>query len=477
MRVFISLLLFLFVSGFALNSAHAAPTKWKINKYIIVQQEPSAIRLPYSVEILLQEKRDIGEEKGLTTKQMRALEQYFVDVGNEYQRQGFLEPQIDTLTKTGDAFEIFVFDYPNENNGPARYGPICASVFFLPNADRYVRVDLSRILNGSKMATKAYDDIAHEMFHAIQQSYRLFKNNYNEKCELGGWITEATAEAVGADMALTLKKVKINEIKTGPRDYSKPLYVQHASGATQNRAYWTASLWRYLGEYVSNGQKFPQVKQNKRPDYRYLQKFFMKTIDRYNQEAELDWLDDNLDAQFGTNLTNIYSNFISSFAHYVPDRIGLSQKSYLKQVFGKCDQVTLTESITFVDTPRRKFSKVSAHCIEVIYTGGAKEIAVGIYLESDKKTVDSIQHIGVRYHDATGNKKIKVLPASRGSLSSGKSFSDWTFEDVPFARHGRSSNVFIISNIAKRASDTHANPNVSFRVSYATSEGDVSISK
>lgn len=474
MRIITYLFLFLFTLGAVSNSAHAAPTKWKINKYRIVQQDPTAIRVPYSVEVL---------KKGLTTAQMRALEQYFVDVGNEYQQQGFLAPQIDTLTKTGDAFEIFVFDYSDDET-PARYGPFCSGgvLFGVKHSveKRYIRLDLSRIYSGNSIAPITYDNIAHEMFHAIQRNYPLFKKDTEDRCKLGDWISEATAEAVGADMARVLKNVKLNEIKIGPRDYSKPLYVQHAIGATKFRAYWTASIWRYIGEYVSNGQKFPPVKQNKHPDYRYLQKFFMATIDRYTQEAELDWLDLNLDAQFGANLNNIYPNFITAFAQYVPERVGHTQKKYHNEVFGKCDQVTLSESVTFVDTPRRKFGKVSARCIEVIYTGSAPQIAIEVSLETDQKTVNSMRHVGVQYHDASGKKTVIVLPAISGSLPSGKIFNVWTFENVPFAQNGQSrvkSNVFVISNIAKKASDTHANPNVSFRVSYPTSEGNVSVSK
>ena len=169
MRIFISLISIFVIMSFGATSAFAQATKWPINKYKIVQQDPTKIRVPYSVEIL-------NGKKKLTSGQMRALEQYFAEVGKEYQRLGFLDPKIDTLTKSGDAFEIFVFDYPDVEGGSARYGPSCGGEVFagikhsVPK--RYIRLDLDRIYSGSNIAPRTYDNIAHEMFHVTQLTSR-----------------------------------------------------------------------------------------------------------------------------------------------------------------------------------------------------------------------------------------------------------------------------------------------------------------
>ena len=402
MRVFYNLSCLILSALLFAPNANAAPTKWKLNQYKVIQQAPGDTRHSDKEEAALQENRDFtGTVPGLTTKQMRALEQYFVAVGEEYQRQGFLEPKIDTLTKTGNAFEIYVFDYPDKGNGPARYGPSCASVFFLPNAKPYIRVDSSRVLKKDSLATKAYDNIAHEMFHAIQQSYPLFINDYDD-CELGSWITEGTAEAVGSDMALALKKVPINKIKMGPRDYSKPLYVKSNTGKTTNRAYWTSSFWRYIGEYKSNNKRYPPAKKGKSSDYRYLQTFFDRKIDSPDENSELDWLEDNLTETFRVKLANFYAHFTTTFAHYVPDRHSGIPTKFGNKIFQGCERVTLTADITSFDTAGRKFSNVSSRCIEVFYEGPENTIDIQIYLESNKKIVNSIQHIGVQYHTGSG---------------------------------------------------------------------------
>jgi hypothetical protein len=484
MRIYLGLFTIFLAAVFTASFASAAPTKWKINEYIIIQQAAGESRHSTLEETLLQGERNRGEIPGLTAVQIKQVEKYFADVGEEYQRLGFTEPQIDTVSD--GKFEIFVFDYA-ETVTPARYGPTCGGKilggFKHSIPDRYIQLDLSRIKKNERITSATYDNIAHEMFHAIQRGYPLFIQDTENGCILGDWITEATAEAIGADIARTLKKVKINEIKMGPRDYSKPLWVQYAKGATQNRAYWTSSLWRYIGEYISYGKSFPPSTQGKRADYRYLQDFFKKKIDTPNEANELKWLDQNLDDSLDINLASLYSNFVTTFAHYVPDRHQGNTQKHHEQIFDDCEKVNLTTFDTS-QVIQLDFKTVTARCIEVtIITSRpnapgiisenliAADIILGVSSSASSGSSDlrsSLQWAG--WKDSFDEIEMVHSRNGAGKLGQNSEESDvvsWAFTNVVTNEPA----IFVISNIANNVAGTAHQVDITMEISLAKNTG------
>ncbi len=499
MRIYLGLVFIFFAVVFTVPFAFAGPTTWKINEYKIIQQAPDESRNTEEAEATLQGKRnrgeilDLEEIPGLTDAQIKEVEQYFKDVGEEYKRLGFAEPQIDTVSD--GKFEIFVYNYPDvvkgKRNGPARYGPFCGgdSLFDIQYTTykSFIRVDLSRLYVNGTINPKRFDDIAHEMFHAIQAGYPLFVQDVETDCTLGGWIKEGTAEAIGADIARTLKKIKINKIKLGPRDYSKPLWVEKATGNTKNRAYWTSSLWRYIGEYISNGKSYPPSTQGKHADYRYLQDFFKKKIDTPNEANELQWLDQNLDENLDINLASLYSNFVTTLAHYVPDRhkdeIEDSVRKYHSKIFQGCKKVNLTtfDTSKFIQLD---FKTVTARCIEVtIITSKpnaadqisenliAADIILGVSSSASSGSSDlrsSLQWAG--WKDSFDEIEMVHSRNGAGKLGQNSEESDtisWAFTNVVTNEPA----IFVISNIANKVNNTAHKADITMEISLAKNTG------
>ena len=264
----------------------------------------------------------------------------------------------------------------------------------------------------------------------------------------------------------------------GPRDYSKPLYVKTKKGAERNRAYWTSSFWRYVGEYASNGKSFPPIEQNHRPDYGYLQDFFAKDQVKFTENGELKWLDDNLNKKFNVSLANIYANFIANFAHYVPTRVGDNAKKFRKQIFHDCKKVSLTSIDAHVSI-NLKFQKVTSQCIEVlISTSGPNkpnlisadikfaDIILGVVSSatSGSSTLKvSMQWAGWKQTDGT----IKMAHAAIAEVN-GDTLNRWKFTHVSTNK----PTVFILSNIADDVLKTIDTANISVEISLAINQFD-----
>ncbi len=496
--------------------SQAAPVKWKINKYKIVQQSVSETRNSVKKETELQEKRDSdlsGLVFGLKTAQVKELEEYLVKVGEEYQRLGFKEPRITSKTKNNDTYEVFYFNY--DDGLPTAYYEMKYSTSdgekllgidptFIGN---FISIDSSRALtskNNYKLGEKVFEDLGHELFHAIQASYPTFKNNN----DLGDWIVEGTATAIGEDVALKLGKLK--KIKNwGQRTYSNTLWVPDLEGDVVDaypgqEGHRTSGFWRYIGEYISSGRK-ARTKQVKPPSYKYLAKLFEKRIyGKTNDRKELDWVDTFLkstESMVGRGIGDIYPLFINTITHYVPDRSS-SKRADAVQIWHKClfvsgldcrktsdfnakdigcERVDLSKDSTEHVTSATSFRKVSARCFEVFYTGPADKLDVQIYIESDdKEIINSIRTIGFQTNPLNGSKKIiKVLESTKGDFDNYPSIGLWDFQGVGFRRPKKmqKSVVFVVSNVARISSQTYeGSEKVKFNFSYSSSTGNVQLS-
>lgn len=496
MRILMSVLLVCFVT-----TAHAQSTVWEINKYKIVQQPPDVSRHSTAIAAERQKARDEGRAAhGLTlsetmsllsSAQVTVIEDYLVQVGKEYQNLGFSAPVIGTKTPDGKAYEIFAWDYDDSDGADARYGSYCDA------KTSYIRMDTSRTFDANGILGKMYEDLAHELFHAIQQSYPLFKQDCVETrgFGMGGWISEGSADALGVYMGKKIAGVVVSasahESRTwtefGLRSYDDALAIQPASPAS----YFTSSIWRYIGEYISNGNRYSRTPvPEMHADYRYLSRFFDEPLLKISADGQLDWFQDSLKSSpLGLEFSEFYANFTSGFIHYIPLRKSKGVPDYHNKALGTCTKVTLSNTAPTVTTAQMNFKKVSARCLEVIY-GDDTSTGIIIHLEGSAEVIDSIQYIGlqrepaavvgtgIRTQPVPGALEVQKSVPNRGL--DGTAFAEWTFNNVVTKNtdsNGVRTNkriIFAISSTAEIASDSIENENVVFKVTLPNNRGTFS---
>ncbi len=331
-----------------LSPASATET-WPIKEFQVIRNNPSpttwadveTARLRVQLGTSPQEyadrleKRYNYEQRNAGKKVSMALaheiEKWLHTVAKTYESMGFRRPHYgDTSMVSGqEKFQVYVFPY---YDAEAAYNGICAA-----NPNTHIRIDSVRsIKSDGSLTTKAYQDIAHELFHAVQHRYDLFSKG----CNVSGWITEGTAEAVGIEMARKLypKKKPFHICQIGIRRYSRQLYTDAGGGGADPPCqgggakldYFALSFWQFLGEYAH--RKFMGDYAEKGhiateefvpPDYRFLHNFFSKTQDMGTSRKEYAWLDAVLrknnrygNHQFGITLHTAYSRFAGTFASY-----------------------------------------------------------------------------------------------------------------------------------------------------------------
>jgi hypothetical protein len=322
-----SIVLFL-LSVFVLSPAYAE--KWQTTKFKIIQESP---KIEASLIDNLNNNLWFYSAKAkLTTVKINQdlivrLEKYLEKVAETYEKMGFKSPEI---TYENPHFIIYGYNYSDEK-APAANG--CK--FLRGKTSCILIFDLSRATAtkfGVQLSPKIYEDLAHELFHAIQGSYSLFKNH----SDLGDWIVEGTAEAMGIEMAEKIAGFKgyNNLVRWGGRRYHTPLRVRDDNPIRKDEGYWTASLWRYIGEYISNSRKPRSNEKGSPPNYRYLVKLFETNFKgKTNENKEISLIDKFLVKKTGKGLGEIYPNFITTFVHYVPDRVPGETREWLKCIF------------------------------------------------------------------------------------------------------------------------------------------------
>lgn len=468
-------------------------------QYTIIQNAPSPRQNPslFTRVVNMDLVNDIADRliDSIDEKTTNLLEEYVEKVAREYAAQGFKAPALDGTIEGTGAHPIYVYDYPDKGTPTALYSVRCEKM----KTSRYIAVDSSRVMINGKINSKVYEDLAHELFHAIQGSYALF----NEHCNLGDWIAEGTATAVGIDMAKSINNTPVKQ--WGQRTYSAPLRVPDLENGFESQyssqeGHRTQGLWRYFGEYISEGG-VPGVVQGKAPDYRYLTKLFDLDIQgKSSEEKELRWLDVFLKSNasgIGRGLDEIYPLFITTFAHYMPTRSNNkakeSVKPWQKCLFVEgldcrkpadfnalrigCEKVNFSSALTEYKTYATSFEKVSARCFEVFYDGPANELDIQIVIESnDNQLLSSIKTIGMETNPDNGlSKKIKLLNSQTATFDDYPNVGVWEFA---VNIKGRKSVIFVVSNVAQDASKTKAyndNEKVQFSFSYYVNSGRVDL--
>lgn len=266
--------------------------------------------------------------------ELREIERHLGESARMLQSLGFKAPQLEPVITREDgsrAYRVYLFDMRDREGRIA--GDVAKYAFDCSGAKRpVILLNASGIFADGKLADKVYQDLPHELFHAVQRSYPLVRDN----CFLGDWIVEGTAQAIGADIAAwgSLRKSYPNRLGTWMRDrwgrraYDLSLWIPDDSDASlqnfyeKDAAYGTSSFWRYLGEHAATAGAAGTL--TVKPDYRYLHDFLnSKLPGPPGEAAEYEWLESMLRThpEFKTSLSRIYPRFINTFAAFVPARV------------------------------------------------------------------------------------------------------------------------------------------------------------
>ncbi|MGV7228336.1 MAG: hypothetical protein ACQ9IQ_06720 [Nitrospirales bacterium] len=321
--------------------------------------------------------------KKVSPATVKEIEKWMNTVAEEYEKMGFLKPHYgDTGIFSGkEKFKVYVFPF---FDAYAAYNGICS-----PNPKTQIRIDSVVSINpDGSLTTKAYQDIAHELFHAIQHSYDLFSKG----CNVGRWIIEGTAEAVGIEMARKLypKREPDDICQVGMRLYSRQLYTDDKNkfgdfpckGIKGSLDYAALSFWQFLGEYLTRKGIHMATEEFSPPDFRYLRNFFNTSHAMGTPSTEYGWLDKALRRgkrygkhQFAIFLHTAYSGFVGTFASYwkhkrrnlYPGGVGgppaEKESKWMEWIFGKCEEITVIKDDS--TTLALQIEPVAARCIKM----------------------------------------------------------------------------------------------------------------
>lgn len=307
-----------------------------------------------------------------TDAQVRQIETLLGQAAGELEGMGFPPPRIsDTLTLDdgAKAYKVFLYEY---DGAPARYLVVCEGEEGRPRID----LNAASYLEGGKISQKAFSDTVHELVHSVTRGTELYK----DECEIGLWLGEGLAEAIGHDIARVLVGSNVEKrgtnralMRWGGRDYSAPLYVKDRSTpARKDLAYQTSSFWRYLAELTEanmTGRPTPGSAFHE-TDYSYAPRILARTLPGKGEKAELEWLDEALkaDPAIGVGLGEVYPAFIAAMSGY-GERIDSAlpeaevTRRWLKTVFKGCHMVGLSPSSP--DSIRIEMGLVTSECIDI----------------------------------------------------------------------------------------------------------------
>lgn len=298
----------------------------------------------------------------ITAGLIREIESYLNETATRLEAMGFPPPKLEPVVELADgsrAYRVYLYDF-DKLSSTAAYRYDCSG-----DLRPLIEINSANYAgDGKTLSDKGYQDLPHELFHAVQKSYPLF----NKNCNLGDWIVEGTAQAIGADMAAWSARRMNHPNRTGQwlrdrwgyRAYDSPLWVPDDSDPvykrsySKNNGYGASSFWRYLGEYARTGGAAGT--ETVKPDYRYLTDFFASEVAPGDREsAEMDWLNDNLltHPKFKTGLHRLYPYFITTYASYLPHRFkpagaspSTASEKWLKLLFPalKCPEIRISEA-------------------------------------------------------------------------------------------------------------------------------------
>jgi hypothetical protein len=327
-------------------------------------------------------------------------------------------------------------------------------------------------MQGGRLTPKAYQNAAHELFHAVQLASRFHQGS--NKCEIGKWITEGTADAVGFDMARRVQHFNLSAWGAEGQSWRKPWGAQiyyEPLNSSPGDGYQTSSFWRHLAEWNAAaiaGQEHAGSGQEGM-NYGYLVDLFSHEIPGTGADAELRWLDDWMKShkRFSAGLPLIFAQFISTYGDLWRARIrrvpGFAEGDsfiprWLQGMFGKCQRVSLTDA-----TPSQRVSfnidAVAARCLEIKVSSDGY-IPKLVVIDNSNMSLGEANQL---YIGAVGGQLVSradVRTAEPPSQDAGKTFAKWQFLVSP-----GTPNYFVLVNIAsKPVATTHVQPELAITV-------------
>jgi len=388
------------------------------------------------------------------------MQNYLHETAKLFESMGLRAPQLEPVVERDDGQDAYrIYFYKTERRTPAVYGNACHGGALRQFFAVHLEQGSGFVIGGNgKVTDKGYADLAHELFHAVQASYPLFTD-----CSLGDWIVEGTSEAVGYDTARKLRGINPRgHASLGLRRYHQALRIMDdpvcfetddsGLGGCRERhdAYWTASLWRYIGEMSRKGGAFPPTSYTE-ANYNYLGDFFSNKLSAAPSEnSELTWLDDNLTntRRFGKSLNRVYSTFTTAFSAYPATRPGASGQStkaqenaWLDTVFGSCPEITINPDVSPTQLSV-KLNKVAAACFRLnTDTGSPMHIQLTAHTDGSARFQDLWAGV---------SSSMSVGPATLVQAD-GVNFAEWRFR-VDLAPG--ESTTLLINNVAGDAENT-----------------------
>lgn len=327
----------------------------------------------------------------LTPALKNEMEKYLHEVAVKMQKLNLPAPYLEPVITRDDgtqAFRIYYFDFGKGNSyDPDAYALAGYGCKNEANHRRIINVNASKLTasGGGVIADKGYVDLAHELFHTVQRGSRF----YDANCEPPQWLTEGMAEAIGTDLAVELRHVKLTGMtpqimRWGLRPYYERLAVDGNAdiGPARAHSYQTSSFWRYLAELAHYRkspiptERWPEASVSSPRyglDYTYVSRLLAKPETLHDQKQILDILSNFLrhDPAFTMRLSNIYPVFAATFANYGLERVNYKNKTaaevhkgWIKSAFGECPIVTL-DPANKVGNVKLSLNRVTARCVHV----------------------------------------------------------------------------------------------------------------
>ena len=134
----------------------------------------------------------------LTPALKKEIEQYMSSVAKKYQALALPAPRL-PIVLLEDGSTAYRIHYYDHDHSYALFGPLCA-----PVAGTSIHLNARKMSQNGRITKKGYNDLAHELFHAVETQTVFARDACALGIDHGKWITEGLAEAIGQDTAWEL---------------------------------------------------------------------------------------------------------------------------------------------------------------------------------------------------------------------------------------------------------------------------------
>ncbi|MAP94020.1 MAG: hypothetical protein CMK07_03620 [Ponticaulis sp.] len=404
---------------------------------------------------------------------IEAYENYLTEVAVRYEAMGFKAPKLPIIQNDSgdDAYLINVYDY-SDGDGVAR-------VDLMPDMSTRMRLDLSRNFTDDGVALPiTFEHLSHELFHAVQRTYQ---RNYND--DMGHWIMEGQAQAVGMEMALDIDCIDENAgsaegYRIGGRAYYRNLAEPNID---KKEDYRSSGFWRFLAEMraaSAMNEKDPIEYRDERcgvtryrADYSVLHDLLSERFQGpASSNADLRWIDRALRQTTKLSLRRHYASFVGRVIDYVPDRmtrapsipVEQAKEDWRELLFGGCPHTINLTATAPIGQDVAKLDRIASRCFRVkVFGEGRADLTIHIRTE----TPEAISSLVISTAGGGQVAEPEIVEAPVGGGIMGR----WKFRV-----DAGSVQTFLVSNVAIDPVSTNAQDVV---IEASTSYWDTSLAE